>query len=97
MTQSDLLDLTITQAAPKLERGELSPVDLTEATLQRIGAVNKQLNAYITVCEQQARDAAQAVERLIRSGDYLGSLPGIPIALKHKLCPRGVAPTSAAD
>src|SRR5262245_325622 len=96
MAQSDLLNLTIAQAAPKLERGELSPVDLTDAMLQRVGAVNKQLCAYITVCDQQARDAAQAVERLIRAGYYLGPLHGIPIALKDNIYTRGIRTTAGA-
>jgi aspartyl-tRNA(Asn)/glutamyl-tRNA(Gln) amidotransferase subunit A len=96
MAHSELLNLTIMQAAPKLERRELSPVDLTEATLQRIGAVNKQLNAYITVCDQQARDAAQAIERLIGAGYYLGPLHGIPIALKDNIYTRGIRTTAGA-
>ncbi len=96
MAHADLLTLTIAQAAPKLERRELSPVELTEAMLARIAAVNKQLNAYITVCDQQAREAAQAVERLIRAGYYLGPLHGIPIALKDNIYTRGVRTTAGA-
>src|SRR5712691_7147687 len=96
MTQVDLLNLTIAQAAPRLERRELSPVELTEAMLQRIAAVNTQLNAYITVCAQQARDVAQATERMIRAGYYLGPLHGIPIALKDNIYTRGVRTTAGA-
>lgn len=96
MAHADLLNLTIAQAAPKLERRELSPVELTEAMLARIATVNKQLNAYITVCDQQAREAAQAVERLIRAGYYLGPLHGIPIALKDNIYTRGVRTTAGA-
>jgi aspartyl-tRNA(Asn)/glutamyl-tRNA(Gln) amidotransferase subunit A len=96
MAHADLLTLTIAQAAPKLERRELSPVELTEAMLARIAAVNKRLNAYITVCDQQAREAAQAVERLIRAGYYLGPLHGIPIALKDNIYTRGIRTTAGA-
>ena len=96
MMQADLLNLTIAQAAPKLERRELSPVDLTEAMLHRIANLNTQLNAYITVCDQQARDAAQAVEHLIRAGYYLGPLHGIPIALKDNIYTRGIRTTAGA-
>ncbi|MBI3628264.1 MAG: Asp-tRNA(Asn)/Glu-tRNA(Gln) amidotransferase subunit GatA [Candidatus Rokubacteria bacterium] len=96
MAPADLLTLTIAQAAPKLERRELSPVELTEAMLARIATVNKQLNAYITVCDQQAREAAQAVERLIRAGYYLGPLHGIPIALKDNIYTHGVRTTAGA-
>ncbi len=96
MMQADLLNLTIAQAAPKLERRDLSPVDLTEAMLHRIANLNTQLNAYITVCDQQARDAAQAVEGLIRAGYYLGPLHGIPIALKDNIYTRGIRTTAGA-
>ena len=96
MAQADLLTLTIAQAAPRLERRELSPVELTEAVLQRIGAVNATLNAYITVCAPQAREVAQAMERMIRAGYYLGPLHGIPIALKDNIYTRGVRTTAGA-
>ena len=96
MAQADLLTLTIAQAAPRLEQRELSPVELTEAVLQRIGAVNATLNAYITVCAPQAREVAQATERMIRAGYYLGPLHGIPIALKDNIYTRGVRTTAGA-
>src|SRR5437660_2927967 len=96
MAQADLLNLTIAQAAPRLERRELSPVELTEAVLQRIGAVNATLNAYITVCAPQAREVAQATERMIRAGYYLGPLHGIPVALKDNIYTRGVRTTAGA-
>src|SRR5436853_5311186 len=96
MTQVDLLNLTIAQAAPRLERRELSPVELTEAVLQRIGAVNATLNAYITVCAPQAREVPQATERMIRAGYYLGPLHGIPIALKDNIYTRGIRTTAGA-
>src|SRR5438445_1445023 len=96
MAQADLLNLTIAQAAPRLERRELSPVELTEAVLQRIGAVNRTLNAYITVCAPQAREVAEATERMIRAGYYLGPLHGIPIALKDNIYTRGIRTTAGA-
>lgn len=96
MARDDLLNLTIAQAAPRLERRELSPVELTEAMLQRIAAVNRKLNAYITVCEPQAREVARATEQIIRAGYYLGPLHGIPIALKDNIYIRGIRTTAGA-
>src|SRR5207244_4296507 len=49
MAQGNLLDLTIIEAAAQLEGRRLSPVELTEAMLQRIASVDKQIRAYITV------------------------------------------------
>ena len=54
MRHADILNLTISEAAAQIARGALSPVELTEAVLQRIADVNKTLNAYITVCDRQA-------------------------------------------
>src|SRR5436309_11365975 len=96
MGQGNLLDLTIIEAAAQLERRRLSPVELTEAMLQRIGNVDKQIRAYIAVCDEQARDVAQATERMIRAGYYLGPLHGIPIALKDNVYTRGIRTTAGA-
>src|SRR5207249_10448990 len=76
-----LLDLTITEAARKIERGEVSPLALTESALERIATVNPKVNAYITVCDEQAREAAFAEEHMIRDGYYLGPHHGITIVL----------------
>src|SRR5215467_7847404 len=86
---ADLLNLTIAEAAPRIERGALSPVDLTDAMLARAKAVNPTLNAYITISEEQARAVAAASAAMIRAGYYLGPLHGIPIAIKDNIYTRG--------
>src|SRR5438876_1282254 len=96
MAQGNLLDLTIIEAAAQLERRRLSPVELTEAMLQRIGNVDKQIRAYITVCDEQAREVAGATERMIRAGYYLGPLHGIPVALKDNIYTRDVRTTAGS-
>src|SRR5213082_1048240 len=96
MARTELQNLTIGEAAGLLERRALSPVELTDALLQRIERVNKTLNAYITVCAQQAREIAQAAETMIRAVYYLGPLHGIPIALKDNIYTRGVRTTAGA-
>src|SRR5205823_14118073 len=66
MTRTDVLNLTIREAAAHIEPSALSPVDLTDAILQRIARLDKTLNAYITVCGEQARELALAAEKMIR-------------------------------
>src|SRR5213596_2971675 len=96
MAQGDPLDLTIIEAAARLEERRLSPVELTEALLQRIASVDKQIRAYITVCDEQAREVARAAERMIQAGYYLGPLHGIPIAIKDNIYTRGVRTTAGS-
>src|SRR5438128_3232627 len=96
MAQPDMLNLTLSEAAAQVERRTLSPVELTEAMLQRIAAVDKVLSAYITVCGEQAREVAQATEKMIGAGYHLGPLHGIPIAIKDNIYTRGVRTTAGS-
>src|SRR5207244_7337891 len=96
MAQGNLLDLTIIEAAAQLEGRRLSPVELTEAMLQRIASVDKQIRAYITVCDAQAREVARAAEGMIQAGYYLGPLHGIPVALKDNIYTCGVRTTAGS-
>jgi aspartyl-tRNA(Asn)/glutamyl-tRNA(Gln) amidotransferase subunit A len=60
----------------------LSPVDLVDALLERIRAGEPRLHAFVEVYAQDARLAAEAADKAIRSGHAIGPLHGIPIALK---------------
>src|ERR1700747_1900872 len=60
----------------------LSPVDLVEAALKRIEAADRKLRAFVEVYDKEARLAAEAADKAIRSGHRIGPLHGIPIALK---------------
>ena len=62
--------------------GRLSPVDVVEALLARIGAQDQKLHAFIDVYADEARLAAEAADKAIRSGHAVGPLHGVPIALK---------------
>ncbi|HUC11216.1 MAG TPA: amidase [Stellaceae bacterium] len=62
--------------------GQLSPVDVVEALLARIRDRDQKLHAYVEVYDEDARLAAEAADKAIRSGHRIGPLHGIPIALK---------------
>ena len=62
--------------------GRLSPVDIVDAALRRIAAADGKLHAFVEVYEREARLAAEAADKAVRSGHRIGPLHGIPIALK---------------
>jgi aspartyl-tRNA(Asn)/glutamyl-tRNA(Gln) amidotransferase subunit A len=93
MSREDLCFAGIAELAPRLAAKELSPVEVTEATLARIEQLEPKLNAFITVKADGARAAARAAEAAIMAGDYAGPLHGIPIAIKDLYATRGVATT----
>ena len=92
-TASDLHELSIAEAARLIERRLLSPVELTQAYLQRIEAYDAQLNAYLLVTADRALDAARTAEAEISAGRYRGSMHGIPFALKDIYCTAGIRTT----
>lgn len=93
---SDLIELTISKAAARIERRELSPLELTRAYLDRIAAVDTQLNSFLTLDVEGALQAAEAATTEIASGTYRGPLHGIPLALKDLYDTAGMRTTAGS-
>jgi amidase len=91
MAETPLHFKTIVEVASLIESRALSPVDVTEAALERINEHDPQYKSYATVMADQARESAQAAEQAIAAGNYLGPLHGVPIAVKDLCFTRGVA------
>src|SRR5215469_559327 len=91
---TDLHFLTIAEAARLIEHRQLSPVELTQALLDRIAAIDPQLNAYLLVTADQALDQARIAEAEIMAANYRGPMHGIPFALKDIYCTAGIRTTS---
>ena len=96
MSDAQLPFETIASLAPRLRKREISPVELTDAVLDRIAAVEAKVKAYVTVMRDEARAAAKAAESAIVAGNYLGPLHGIPVAVKDLYYTRGVKTTAGS-
>ena len=77
-----------------LRAGEVSPVEVTEAMLGRIGA--DETNAFITVTAERAMEDARRAEAEISAGRYRGPLHGVPVAIKDLVATEGVRTTMAS-
>lgn len=80
------------QALQKLEAGEVTSLELTQSCLQRVAAIDDQLQAFITLDEDAALNQAREADRQRQAGQT-GALLGIPLALKDLLCTRGLRTT----
>src|SRR5216683_5581777 len=96
MPNTDLCFLNVTELAPLVRARKISPVEIVQALLSRLDALNEDLLAYLHVSAAPAMAAAQAAEIEISSGGYRGPLHGIPVAYKDIYDVQGL-PTTAAS
>ena len=89
---TELNQLTIADAAARLRKREISSRELTRACLDRIAVVEPQLNAFITVCEREALEQANAADKRLAKGDA-PPLCGIPLGIKDIYATKGVRTT----
>jgi aspartyl-tRNA(Asn)/glutamyl-tRNA(Gln) amidotransferase subunit A len=93
MAATDLVHLTIAEAARLIAAREISPVALTERLLERIEAIDPQINSFLRVTGDLARKLASEAEAEIGLGRYRGALHGIPLGLKDIYDVAGVPTT----
>ena len=92
----DPTTLSIAAAQRLIRSGTLSPLELVEAYLERIGRFDARLNAFVTVTGERAAARARALEAELARGRWRGPLHGIPIALKDNIDTAGVLTTAAS-
>ncbi|MFF5178956.1 Asp-tRNA(Asn)/Glu-tRNA(Gln) amidotransferase subunit GatA [Micromonospora sp. NPDC000316] len=90
---SDLTRMTATEIATLVAGGETSAVEVTQAHLDRIAAVDDRVHAFLHVDTDGALAAARAVDERRAAGEELGPLAGVPVAVKDVLATRGVPTT----
>jgi len=92
----ELNSLDLVGAARRVADGELSPIELTSACLERIAGIDAQVNAFITVTADTAMEDARVAQQERVQGEPGGPLAGVPIALKDLLDTAGVRTTAGS-
>lgn len=80
---SGLTSLSATELARRIKAGEVSAVEVVDAHIRRIEAVNPKLNAVVVPLYEQARAQAAAADAAQARGDALGALHGVPVTIKE--------------
>ena len=78
----ELYELSVAEAAAQIREGTLSPVALAESLLARIGALDGDLKAWVTIDRDAVLSAAQEREAEVQRGAALGPIHGVPVGLK---------------
>jgi aspartyl-tRNA(Asn)/glutamyl-tRNA(Gln) amidotransferase subunit A len=87
---------TLAEAAELIRTGKISPVELLQECLKVIEQLNPIINTFATVTAESAIAQAKLAEREVRSGNWRGSLHGIPIGLKDLIDTAGVRTTAGS-
>ena len=78
-----------------LDDKEISSVELTQYYLERIKKIDSKIESYITVCEDEALEAAKQADEVIKSGNAK-LMTGIPIGVKDNICTKDILTTCAS-
>jgi amidase len=94
MTSDDLCFTPATELASLIRRRRVSPLEITQAVLDRIARVNPAVTAYCTVAAEQALEAATAATAAVkRRSARLGPLHGVPVSIKDLAPTKGIRTT----
>jgi aspartyl-tRNA(Asn)/glutamyl-tRNA(Gln) amidotransferase subunit A len=91
-----LHELTIQKAHELLSNKSISSVELTQAVLERIEAVEPNIGAYITICAESALAEAKRADKTIADGN-ISALTGIPLGIKDLICTNGIPTTCGSN
>lgn len=94
---TDLFWMSIAELGHGYRSKKFSPVEVTKAFLERIDAVNDDMNVYITVSYTVALEAARKAEAELGNGVDRGPLHGIPVAVKDLMDTQGIRTTYGSD
>ncbi|HET9925438.1 MAG TPA: amidase [Methylomirabilota bacterium] len=93
---TDLVWKSMGELARLVATKAVTPVEVIQAHLDRIGALDGTIKSYITVMGDSARAAARAAEARVNARETLGPLHGVPIGLKDLYCTKGVKTTGGS-
>jgi aspartyl-tRNA(Asn)/glutamyl-tRNA(Gln) amidotransferase subunit A len=94
MSGSELPFLTITEMAAAFRKKDLSPVEVTQAMLDRIERLDPKVHAFITVTGERSVEQAKQAEQALTQGKDSGPLQGVPVALKDLYATKGIRTTA---
>jgi Asp-tRNA(Asn)/Glu-tRNA(Gln) amidotransferase A subunit family amidase len=93
MSDNPIGSCSVATLAERIRNGTYTPMEVVDASLDRIEALDDDLNAFITVTPERAREQAREAQRQLDAGADVGPLHGVPIAIKDSRPVEGVRHT----
>lgn len=92
----DITELTVHELKEKLDKNEITALEITKAYVDRINDKEKDVQAFVTMLTKEALDSAKKIDEEKKSGKNLGSYAGIPIGIKDNMCTKGIKTTCSS-
>jgi aspartyl-tRNA(Asn)/glutamyl-tRNA(Gln) amidotransferase subunit A len=96
MADGEILELSLTDLSWLIAARKTSAAEALEASLARLRTLDDKLNAFITVCDDEARADAEKADQEIAAGNYRGPLHGVPVSIKDMFEMTGVLTTGGS-
>ena len=96
MAETEIVELGLTDLSWLIAARKISAAEALEAALVRLRSLDDKLNAFITVCAEQALADARRADQEIAAGNYRGPLHGIPVSIKDMFEMNGVLTTGGS-
>ncbi len=92
----EITELTVHELREKIEKGELSVTQITQAYINNIKEKEGDIQAFITILEDEALKKAEELDEKIKNGEIKAKYAGIPIGIKDNICTKGIRTTCAS-
>jgi len=93
MSKEDICFMSACDMADSIKRQELTSEEITEIIIERIEKINPLVNAYCTTTFDLAREMAKKADDMVKKGESVGILNGVPISIKDLMMTKGIRTT----
>lgn len=92
----ELYSLTVSEIARKIKEKEITIKEVLDSVYNRIENVEEKVSAYVTLTKEQAYNRATKLQERLDSGEDIGIMGGVPIAIKDNICTNGIKTTCSS-